>query len=280
MPALRAWPAGSFVMRMSKGYVDTDYLDRTAERLSVVKQRTYSHLRLAAGHRVLDVACGVGLDTIAMASMMGPSGRIIGVDHDAAMVAEAQRRAAAAGCSRWVTHQTADAVLLPFDDESFDGVRCERLFQHLRSPDAVLAEIARVTKPGGRVVVADTDWGTLSLHSREANIERRLAQCNAERCYNNGYSGRSLPGFFKQRDDLADVTIEAFSEFIDDYRFARQILVLDQVEEEALRSQVITPDELDRWRADLQDLDERGAFFASIIAVVVLARKIRRPSME
>lgn len=40
-------------MRMSMGYVDTDYLDRTAERLSDVKQRTYSHLRLAAGHRVL-----------------------------------------------------------------------------------------------------------------------------------------------------------------------------------------------------------------------------------
>lgn len=263
------------LMEMSKGYADIDYLDRKAELLYTVKEREHSHLQLAAGHRVLDVGFGPGADTVAMASVVGPTGRVVGVDHDAAMVAEAQRRAAAAGCGPWVTHQVADAASLPFDDEYFDRARSAQLFQHLLAPaSSVLAEMVRVTKLGGRVVVADTDWGSLSVHSREADIERRIIQCNAERCFNNGYSGRSLPGLFRQRGNLAGVTIEAVPIFTVDYQLGRQLLLLDQVEQEALQSKVVTPEELERWRGDLQDLDERGAFFMSLTVFVVAARKL------
>ena len=57
----------------------------------------------------------------------------------------------------------ANATELPFPDASFDASRSERMFQHLKDPDAVFGEMVRVTKPGGRIVVLDPDWGTASI---------------------------------------------------------------------------------------------------------------------
>ena len=70
------------------------------------------------------------------------------------------------------------------------------------------------------------------------------------------------------------MTIEAVPIFTVAYQLGRQLLLLDQVEQEALQSKVVTPEELERWRGDLQDLDERGAFFISLTVFVVAARKV------
>ena len=55
-------------------------------------------MHLQPGHAVLDVGCGPGTDTIVLAGLVGPTGRVVGVDSDAAMIAGADRRAGQAGC--------------------------------------------------------------------------------------------------------------------------------------------------------------------------------------
>ena len=137
------------------GYVDPDYLDAAARLLLPSKLRTYELMELQEGHRVLDLGCGPASDTIALAGIVGETGRVVGVDADAEMVAEANERASAAELAGRVTHDHADAAFLPFDDDSFDACRSERVFQHLPDPTAALAELIRVTRPGGKVIVVD-----------------------------------------------------------------------------------------------------------------------------
>jgi ubiquinone/menaquinone biosynthesis C-methylase UbiE len=170
-----------------------------AERLKADKQRTYELLHIPQGDHVLDVGCGPGVDTIPLAQWVGPAGRVVGIDHDAAGIAEANQGAAQAGVSAWVHHYQSDALSLPFHTGAFAACRSERLFQHLLNPAAALAEMVRVTRSGGWVVVLETDWGTLSIDTEETEIERRLARFATEHMRQNGYAGRQLYRLFKRQ---------------------------------------------------------------------------------
>ena len=259
-------------MQQPKGYVDSEYLQASARLLHQAKQRSYVFMQIQPGYKVLDVGCGPGTDTIALGQIVGSTGQASGVDYDAAMVAEANQRAENSGVSAWVKHQQADATALPWEANEFDACRSERLFQHLFNPEQALAEMGRVTKPGGWVVVLDTDWGSLSTDTEETDIERRLARVLAERCLHNGYSGRQLYRLFKRRD-LKDIAIEMIPTFVTSYALARQIATLDRAEKEALAAGIITEHELKRWHTSLERADTEGVFFGSASVVLVGGRK-------
>jgi len=59
-----------------------------------------------------------------------------------------------------------DATHLDLEETSIDGSWCERLFQHLTKPAAAMSELERVTRPGGRIVVIDTDWACMPFTER------------------------------------------------------------------------------------------------------------------
>ena len=262
-------------MTQPRGYVDPHYLDVSAERLKQNKQRTYTWMHIQPGHAVIDVGCGPGTDTIVLAGLVGPTGRVVGVDSDAAMIAEADRRAEQAGCSAWCRHQQGDAMALPLEKGAFDACRSERLFQHVHNPAGVLAEMARITRPGGWVVVWDTDWGTLSIDTAEVDIERRLARIRAEHHLNNGYAGRQLYGLFK-RQQFADITVEIHPVSITDYMLMRYAGRMDTVECVALGAGVVTEEELHRWQQNLKEAETTGTFFAHVAGVLVAGRKQER----
>jgi len=119
--------------------------------------------------RVLDVACGPGFLTMAFAAACA-SAR--GVDATPAFVARATRVAAERGLSN-VSFALGDVNALPEPDAAYDVVACRAAFHHFTDPPRVLAEMARATKPGGTVVVADLlgspDPAKARLHDR---IER------------------------------------------------------------------------------------------------------------
>ncbi len=259
-------------MTQPRGYVDPHYLDVAAERLKQNKQRTYTWMHLQPGYAVLDVGCGPGTDTIVLAGLVGPTGRVVGVYSDAAMIAEADRRAAQAGCSAWCRHQQGDAMTLPLETGAFDACRSERLFQHVHNPAEILAEMARVTRPGGWVVVWDTDWSTLSIDTAEVDIERRLARVRAERHLNNGYAGRQLYGLFK-RQQFAEITVEIHPVSFTDYALLRYASLMDAVERDARASGLVTEEELHRWQQNLEEAETTRTFFAHVASVLVAGRK-------
>jgi ubiquinone/menaquinone biosynthesis C-methylase UbiE len=103
----------------AKGYVDVDYLETAARRMALPKQRSYALLHLKPDHKVLDLGCGPGTDTIALGRLVGPKGEVYGADYDAAMVVQANQPAEAAGVSARVSHRQADASALPWPNNFF-----------------------------------------------------------------------------------------------------------------------------------------------------------------
>ena len=259
-------------MSTPKGYVAPDYLQAAAKLLEPFKRRTYALMQIQPGHKVLDVGCGPGTDTIPLAALVGPTGEVRGVDTDAAMIAEADQCAERAGVGNRAKHERADATALPFESGYFDSCRSERLFQHLPDPEPALSEMIRVTKAGGWVAVLDTDHGTWSTDTPEVDIERRLARFRTEHMHHNGYAGRQLYRLFKQQA-LADVAAEMIAGHFTDYAFLRQMSVVDRMEQAAVAAGVITADELSRWRASLERAAAADAFFGSECMVLVAGRK-------
>lgn len=81
--------------------VDEAYLQLSATLLKDIKQRSYTLMRLAPGQQALDVGCGIGIDTAQIARLVGSTGRVVGIDSDRNMVAEAESYAAQQGVGRW-----------------------------------------------------------------------------------------------------------------------------------------------------------------------------------
>ncbi len=253
------------------GYVDPDYLDLAARLLLPSKLRTYELMELQEGHRVLDLGCGPASDTIALAGMVGETGRVVGVDADDEMVHEANERANAAELAGRVTHEQADAASLPFDDDSFDSCRSERVFQHLPDPAAALAELIRVTRPGGRIVVLDTDYGSVSIASEFPEIERRLVEqyCSM---MNGPFVARLLSRMFSGAH-LDDVSVEPAPFIIENMGVFSTVFVLDRGLREAEETGRLSRDEARIFRTDLERSAEFGGFLASANQLLVSGRK-------
>jgi SAM-dependent methyltransferase len=116
------------------------------------------------------------------------------------MVEEAARR----GLARVVV---ADAHALPFEAATFDGAWADRVFQHLADPVAALAEMARVVKPGGRIVVADPDYATQVVSVPDQTLADRVLRVR-ERAIRNGTLAHRMAQLFAEAG-LADIHVEA-----------------------------------------------------------------------
>lgn len=260
-------------MNADKGYVDSEYLQTAARVLLPIKQRSHQLLALDPGNRVLDVGCGPGIDVGMLAERVGTTGQAVGVDADPEMIATARARAQQLGLEGIVSFEPADATDLPFPDQTFEGVRSERLLMHLRDPARAVSEMVRVTKPAGSIVLVDMDWGSLSIASKHLETERALARLLAERCLENGYSGRNLYRQVKQIG-LTDTTVESVSLHLTDYHLARYICQMDKVEQVAQASGTLGAEALDRWRDELAEAHSNDTFYGSANIVLVKARKI------
>jgi ubiquinone/menaquinone biosynthesis C-methylase UbiE len=257
-------------MKQSKGYVDSDYLQMTAALVNLAKERSYAQMHVSAGDRVLDVGCGAGTDTVALAGLVGPAGRVVGIDIDGEMVGQAEGRAHESGVEARVEHRQGDAAALPFEAGEFQASRSERLFQHLVHPEQALAEMVRVTRPGGRIVVLESDYGSLSFDTDETDIERRLCRFIAEKEVQSGYAGRRLLRLFRQQA-LTGVEIEVLPVPLLSYPLCRQAMLLDRFEREAQEAGVLAPEEIARWRSSLEQAEREGAFFACANLVLASA---------
>jgi ubiquinone/menaquinone biosynthesis C-methylase UbiE len=109
---------------------------------------------LSEGQVALDAGCGPGVITSVMASRVGPSGKVVGLDVSAERLAEARSFCAPLPQCGFVQ---ADLRSSGLPDACFDYVWCQFVLEYLPRPELALAELVRMTRPGGRVVVSDVD---------------------------------------------------------------------------------------------------------------------------
>lgn len=129
---------------------DTWSLERAEERFT---ELMIEKLRAGQGNRVLDVGCGMGTPAMRLAKATGTT--VVGITVSHEQVKRAGVRAASAGLADRVGFQHADAAALPFEDGSFDAVWALESIIHMPDRLQVLREMARVLRPGGRIVLTD-----------------------------------------------------------------------------------------------------------------------------
>ncbi|MER3418233.1 MAG: bifunctional demethylmenaquinone methyltransferase/2-methoxy-6-polyprenyl-1,4-benzoquinol methylase [Chloroflexota bacterium] len=193
--------------------------NRIAQGILTVADHVVRSARIRAGEKVLDVACGTGRLTIALAERVGPFGRVVGVDRSTGMIELA--RAAARDLVQ-VEFIVGDALALPVEDASFDAATIGFGLRNLPDFEAGFRELARVVRPGGRVVCLELTqprpviWATTfrALFGRLAPLAGRL--------YGVGdayrYLPESLDGFpdavrmagIMRRAGLVDIRIRRF----------------------------------------------------------------------
>ncbi len=252
---------------------DADYFIRFLDEASAdesfqaYKQHSFALLDLQPGQHVLEVGCGTGEDARALAQRVAPGGRVVAVDGSQSMIATARRRAE--GCGLPVEFQAGDAHQLPFADESFDASRADRIFMHLHSPPRALAEMVRVTRPGGRVLVYEVDFETTTVDVPDRTRTRKIVNiwCDG---FRDGWLGRHMPALFREAG-LLDVGITPATLWLR-YPVAMQMVGPATVER-ACAVGVLTAAEGEDWLRQLQQRHEEGLLFCTLTGFLVVGRK-------
>jgi SAM-dependent methyltransferase len=259
------------------GHVSAEGLQDIASLVQPLKNRMASLLRLGPGERVLDVGCGPGIDTTTLASAVAPGGRVTGIDRDRAMLETARARARRVPDGSLTNHLEADATRLPFASEAFDVCRCERVLQHLADGNRAIAEMVRVTRPGGLVVVADSDWGSLSIDASEVHVERRVVRSVAD-ALADGYSGRALPRRMAEAGlEIVDVDVVLVHWTSFDV-FRRTSFMAAGLHVDIVDDGKVTPEEWGRFEDALETAGQQGRFFATATLVVAAGRRPVSPA--
>jgi arsenite methyltransferase len=154
-PAATSCCGSSQTVAQSLGYasIDLELLPEGAN-LGLGCGAPLQHLELAEGETVVDLGSGAGIDALIAARAVGPRGRVIGVDMTPEMLEAARGNAARAGVEH-VEFREGRLEHLPVDDATVDAVTSNCVINLVPDKAAVFAEIARVLRPGGRLVVSD-----------------------------------------------------------------------------------------------------------------------------
>lgn len=247
-------------------------LERMYSTPDVVAQR--AHVLRALDPRpeqhVLDVGVGPGLLARDLAAIVGPKGRVAGVDASEAMVAMTRRRCAG---DTPTDFRVADACALPFEGASFDAVVSTQVYEYVPDVGSALAEVARVLRPGGRAVVLDTDWDSLVWHSEDRARMRRVLEA-----WDAHLHDPHLPASLAPRLERAGLRVQRcevvpiLNRSLHPHAFSDGILAAIQAFVVARGG--VPREEAEAWAGELRERDARGEYFFSLNRYLFSAVKL------
>ncbi|MGO9058429.1 MAG: methyltransferase domain-containing protein [Candidatus Binataceae bacterium] len=245
------------------------FLEQNDALLRALSRARYTLLELRPGNRVIDVGCGLGDNARELASLVGSRGRVVALDASETMVDEARKRSV--GSNLPIDFVTGDAHALKFEDNTFDACWVERVLEHLADPARAIAELVRVAKPGGRIVVFEPDHETLVIDAADraatSSVVRTLA--DGIRC---SWIGRALYGLFRA-NGLQDVKVIPTPLVSHSLADANAMLRLDAAASAAVQRGLISEKAASQWLDDLKERHEIGRFFGAMLCFTASGRK-------
>jgi SAM-dependent methyltransferase len=234
-----------------------------------VAARSLERLALVAGEAVLEVGCGTGVFLPGLATLVGPAGRVVGLDHAPAFLAQSRERLATADLAGRVELVEADAQHLPFDDATFDAAHCERVLMHVEDPAGAIREMQRVVRPGGRLVVAEVFAAGATLEHPDAEATRQINEVMVSGI-RNGSMGIQLRGLFVEAG-LTDVdgdVVGLFETELDQEEFDE----FGRIARDLASRGLLDPARAEAAVATLEDRRVRGTYCGLALMFVVSGR--------
>jgi arsenite methyltransferase len=235
----------------------------------MVGQRAHvmSALQLRPGERVLEVGCGNGLLAVQMVDAVGQQGHVIGVDVSHAMIAMAR--------DAFTDHPNmqftvGDAACLPIKDASIDVAVTVQCLCFVPDVSAALSELLRVLRPGGRLVILDTDWDTLVWNSSRPELMVTVMDM-----YKAVYVDARLPRILSRELASSGFKVCARNQFAilnwhldPDTYSSHQIGFTRSVAESS-----VSRAQLDAWAQGIQSAADAGAYFFNLNRYIFCASK-------
>jgi demethylmenaquinone methyltransferase/2-methoxy-6-polyprenyl-1,4-benzoquinol methylase len=192
---------------------DAEPFTRSLERMNAFQEpearALIADLRLPAGSCGLDVGCGVGLYTLWLAEAIGLRGAVVGIEPTAERV-EAARELVGQRLDRGrIEFREGDGTALAAKDRSVDWVWCGDVLHHILDTERALAEFRRVVRPGGRVVIKESQVLSAMFLPGHPELERRIQLAEIERTREEG-GGRSFQE--RRQTTLASLRAAGFAD--------------------------------------------------------------------
>jgi arsenite methyltransferase len=240
-------------------------------RRDVVRRRHLVREAVAAqpGEHVLDVGCGPGFYVKELLEHVGADGSVTGVDVSRAMLAVAAKRVQGHDNVAFVE---AEATSLPVPDGAFDAALSVQVLEYVPDVAAALAEIHRVLRPGGRIVIWDVDWATVSWHTADhARMQRMLD------AWDHHLVHPSVPRtLMRQLHDagFSDVTTDGHAfvtTALDPETYGGSMM--PTISQYAVEQGAMDAADVEAWKAEQEQLAARGEFYFACTQVCFGARR-------
>lgn len=204
-----------------------------------------------------------------MAHTVSPSGRIYAVDNSKNMIAMSRRRC---GDQPLVEFYVGDATRLPFPENHFDAAVSSQVFEYLSEVTTALSELYRVLRPGGRILIHDTDWDSIVWYSTDRARMKRILAAWDKHLVHPHLPQTLAPrlrqaGFQLQHQDIILQFDPACGSNTVSHWLVEFIVGF------VVGQDGITQEEAAAWAADLRKLGEEGAYFFSLNEYLFLAFK-------
>jgi ubiquinone/menaquinone biosynthesis C-methylase UbiE len=227
-----------------------------------------------SGQRVLELGCGTGPVARDLAARVGPAGHVTGIDPTRVLIEVAERIRADLGIQN-LTFAVQDGRSLTYPDATFDLTAAVTVLCHLPEREAVLRQMARVTRPGGTVLIVDGEYAANQVLHPDLELTARVLEGWRAGSIDDPYLMRRVvsfihagglePGAVHGYVHVEAGRVDEATSFIWQWAvFAART---------AVASESISQAESDRWIAGLRDLNQRSELFGSVTYVGITARR-------
>ena len=229
--------------------------------------RVLAQLELKPGYRVLDLGCGSGTFSRTIVPRIAPGGHVMGVDYTPEAISIARRLAANVETGR-LTFEQGDGHCLRFADNTFDAALCISVLAFCQDPSQVLGELRRVLRPGGRLLVVNSDEDTRIYNGHDQVLGRRIQRAIADRA-GDPWLGRRLAylvraaGFRILDEDISNKIERDFNPGTGGYTLAHGL-------RDHLLSQGLSTQAYEAWLADLEACALKGSYYYGVTSYAYL----------
>lgn len=227
-------------------------------------------LDIKPGNHLLDVGCGIGIQAQEIAKRVTSTGKVTGTDISTTMIEVAKTKNLDSGLP--LEFLLAEASVQPFPDQSFDGIRTERVLLYISDSQKVFREFKRLLKSGGKLVIFEFHWDGALIPHPDKEFTRKIIHYVAD-SFPNGDIGTHLYSQL-QNNGFSEVHVQPYAYYGNDDLVLN---ILKRAYEGILQLGVsdgtFTQSEIDNWWKILNEEFETGNFFISFPGLIACGTK-------